>query len=527
MYKYLVCYIFFGISLNLFGNNIQLTNISVANNATNTGKVIQFDLSWENSWRSGSTGNYDGAWVFFKFKDNDGTWRHLNFTGTNVVMPFGASYDMGNNGSTTGVGMFIYRTVNGFGTVTATSIKAGIASYPGTFEVRGFAIEMVYIPQGSFWLGDGVLDGSRYSEGAGANAYQVTGTGNTITMGTAAGNLTDPQSNGFIGNLNGFPTGFEAYWMMKYELSQGAYRDFLNTLTYDQQVSRFSGKAPSLANACLSCDINNAQQINGRLEIKTVGNPAPPKIPAVVGCDLDNDNIYDEATDGEWNAMSFISWPDAAAYLDWSGLRPMTEMEFEKVARGPLVPVLHEYVWGNNTIATNSYTVSGNGTNNFIVTNAPAAVGNALYLAPTPASLAHFRGGIFANASSTRMSAGAGYYGAMELSGNVGEFAVFTWDAAGRSFTGKKGDGILDGFGDANENKWPGINGHIDDNLPNEVYGGITGVTGDAGIKIKGGYMGTIDNALEISSRNNCICTFILTSSYNNKMGIRGVRDAN
>ena len=49
-------------------NNVQLTNISVSNNITNTGKVIQFDLSWENSWRTGSTNNYDGVWVFFKLK---------------------------------------------------------------------------------------------------------------------------------------------------------------------------------------------------------------------------------------------------------------------------------------------------------------------------------------------------------------------------------------------------------------------------------------------------------------------------
>ncbi len=527
LYKALIFILLAG---NIKANNVQLTNISVTNNVANTGKVIQFDLSWENSWRTSSTNNWDGVWVFFKFKDNDGTWRHLNFTGINNQMPAGVAYDMGNNGSLTGVGMFIYRAANGFGTATATGIKAGITSYPGTFEVRGFAIEMVYIPQGNFWLGDGILDGSRYSEGAGANAYEVTGTGNTITMGTAAGNLKDPHSGGYAGTLTGFPTGYEAYWMMKYELSIGAYRDFLNSLTYDQQVNRFvsSGKSPTQANACLSCDAGNAQQINGRLEIKTVGSSSPTKIPAVVGCDLDNDNIYDEPTDGEWHAMSYITWSDAAAYLDWAGLRPMTEMEYEKAARGPLAPVPNEYPWGNTTIATQSYIVSNNGTNNQQVTNASAAVGNALYVvAPTPASLTNFRGGIFANASSTRISAGAGYYGAMELAGNLGEFAIFTWDEAGRSFAGKKGDGILDASGNANENKWPGINGNINDNTPNDVYNGTTGVTGDAGIKIKGGYMGTIDNALETSSRNNCSCTFTYGSSYNKNMGIRGVRDVN
>ncbi len=530
MQKIFKTLIFSVLANTIFANNIQISNISVANNAANTGKVIQFDLTWENSWRTSSTNNYDGAWVFFKFKDNDGTWRHLNFTSTNNQIPAGVSYEMGNNAGLTGVGIFIYRSANGFGTAIANGIKAGISSYPGTFEVRGFAIEMVFVPTGNFWLGDGVQNGSKFYEATTNDAYEVTGLGNTVTIGTVVGNLYDPQAGAFTGNLSGFPTGYEAFWMMKYELSIGAYRDFLNTLTYDQQVTRFavSGETALQANGCLTCDkVTNIQQINGRLEIKIAGSNSPTKIPAVVGCDLDNDNIYDEPTDGEWQAMSYLSWPDAAAYLDWAGLRPMTEMEYEKAARGPLAAVQNEYVWGNTTIANISYTLISNGTNNQQVTNAPAGVGNALYMAPTPV-LPNFRGGIFANAGSTRISAGAGYYGAMELAGNLGEFAVFTWDAAGRSYTGKKGDGVLDDAGNANENKWPGINDNIDDNTANTNYASLIGVTGDAGIKLKGGYFGTTASALEISNRNNCFCSFIPSVlTYSKSVGIRGVRDGN
>lgn len=528
----LFCILLFSFFIRANANNVQISNISVSNNVSNTGKIIEFDLSWENSWRTISTGNLDGVWVFFKFKDNDGTWRHLNFTGANNLMPSGFSFDIGNNGATaTGVGMFIFRSANGFGTSVATGIRAGITSYPGTFEIRGFAIEMVYVPAGNFWLGDGTIDNNHFYEATTNNAYEVTGAGSAVTIGTSAGNLFDYHAGTFTGNLAGFPTGYDAYWMMKYELSQGAYRDFLNTLSYDQQLTRFvvSGHTPLQLNACLSCDLaNNFQQINGRLKIKTAGSNFPVKIPAVIGCDLDNDNIYDESTDGEWNAMSFISWPDAAAYLDWAGLRPMTEMEFEKSARGPLLPVPHEYVWGNTSIATIGYTITGNGTNNQLASNAPAGVGNALYATTPPANFTNLRGGIFANTGSTRISSGAGYYGAMELAGNVGEFAVFTWNAAGRSFGGKKGDGILDDDGNANENKWPGINGNSNDATANTNYAGVTGVTGDAGIKLKGGYKNTISAALEISHRNNCGCSFVPNDlSYSNVVGIRGVRDAN
>lgn len=137
-------------------NNVALSNISVVNNAGNTGKIIEFDVSWDNSWRTASTGNYDGVWIFFKFKDNDGKWYPLRFNGNNINMPAGVSYNLGNNGGNIGIGMFLYRSNLGSGTFTITDARAGIQSYPGTFDIRGYAIEMVYVPQGSFWVGDGL-----------------------------------------------------------------------------------------------------------------------------------------------------------------------------------------------------------------------------------------------------------------------------------------------------------------------------------------------------------------------------------
>ena len=49
---------------------------------------------------------------------------------------------------------------------------------------------------------------------------------------------------------------------------------------------------------------------------------------------------------------------DLAAFLDWDALRPMTELEFEKMSRGPLLPIAGEYIWGNQTIAA-ATTISG------------------------------------------------------------------------------------------------------------------------------------------------------------------------
>ena len=513
-------------------NNVQLSNISVTNNAGNTGKVIHFDVSWENSWRTSSTNNWDGVWVFFKFKDNDGSWHHLNFTGTNVNMPVGAAYDMGSNAGNIGIGMFIYRSANGSGTVTLTDVKAGIQSYPGTFDVKGFVIEMVYMPQGSFWVGDGGnYSNYMYQDGTTGNPHQITGT--SITIGTATGDLNDPYYGGipvFTGTLTNFPSGYGATWIMKYELSLGAYRDYLNTLSYAQQAAHLNSPLTpqSGTNTIIIGPSVFGGSYRGIIKIKTTGSNAA-QIPAIVGCDLDGDNIYDEANDGEWLAAGCINWPDAAAYLDWAGLRPMTELEYEKACRGPLTPVSEEFAWGTNQVATNEYLLASSGQSGENITNAPTSVGNASYQPTTynatfpylPAY--NVRGGIFASAISTRVSAGAGYYGAMELSGNLYEFCVPTTWAAGRSFAGKHGDGVLTIDGYADENKWPGINGNADNTVANTNFAGSTGVTNTAGIYNKGGSFGVVALAIRVSYRNGG--TMSLTRSTN--AGIRGVRDAN
>jgi hypothetical protein len=40
--------------------------------------------------------------------------------------------------------------------------------------------------------------------------------------------------------------------------------------------------------------------------------------------------------------IRWLSWADSAAYMAWAGLRPMTELEYEKAMRGSRVPVQDE-----------------------------------------------------------------------------------------------------------------------------------------------------------------------------------------
>jgi formylglycine-generating enzyme required for sulfatase activity len=149
--------------------------------------------------------------------------------------------------------------------------------------------------------------------------------------------------------------------------------------------------------------------------------------------------------------MNYLNWEDLSAYLDWSGLRPMSELEFEKAARGPSTPVSGEYAWGS-TAATNASGITNGGKIAEVPSNAGANVNwNGGVSGP-------LRIGSFASlnyGAASRQNAGGGYYGALELSGNVWERTVTVGNSSGRSFTGTHGDGVLDSNGRANVTSWP------------------------------------------------------------------------
>ena len=76
-------------SLNVKANNIQLANVVLnGQNTTSQFSLVNFDVSWENSWRTiTNEANYDGAWIFVKFrKKTSSLWQHatINLTGSTI-----------------------------------------------------------------------------------------------------------------------------------------------------------------------------------------------------------------------------------------------------------------------------------------------------------------------------------------------------------------------------------------------------------------------------------------------------------
>ena len=297
---------------------------------------------------------------------------------------------------------------------------------------------------------------------------------------------------------------------MKYEITQGQYRDFLNTLTRTQQNSRtetsLAAGTTSVTNRYVMSGKSSLTNRNGIRCDATIDANNPINF----YCDLDGDGTPNESTDGEWIACTHLSLQDGTAYADWAGLRPMTELEFEKACRGTQAPVSDEYAWGTNAIASAAYTLSNPGrTNESISTNYSTTAGNTSYATTDGSIKSPLRVGIFATSISNRIQSGASYYGIMELSGNVWEICVNIINNEGRNYTGLHGDGQLSASGNANTAQWPGL---------------ITG--GDwFGAGGRGGSFSTTEASLKVSGRDLSIYPDKLGNRYLD-LGFRAVRTA-
>ena len=476
-------------------NNVVISNISLVGSSGNY--RVQFDLGWDHPWHV-TTGqnNYDGVWIFFKYRVGGGEWQHLYMTGTGNTLP--GNFIIYQNSGANKTGAIIHPPV-GFGAIgiLMANIELGVSDPAGfNIDIRGYAIEMVYIPQcDNCIIGDG--NSANESGGAFHVADNTSGAlGNNFRVDV---NIFDDatleagivvNTTGIAGNTN-FTTG-QAFWSMKYELSQAAYRDFLNALTLTQQTTR-------TANAPTSAIGTGALTTSGTFRnfIETA-TPSVGGAPAIYGLDASGNNVFDETADGEWIACNFLSWMDLAAYLDWAGLSPMTEIGFERICRGASTAganpsVFGEFAWGTTSIFASAYTLTGAATATELASNSSATLGNAIY-GTTSSGLGPLRNGIFATGASNRLTSGASFYGVMDMSGNVMEPCVTVGNVAGRGFTSINGNGVLSASGNANTSNWPC--GPTASSAPT-----CSEVTNSAGTILRGGSLITQVSNLTVSER--------------------------
>ncbi|MCB9178867.1 MAG: hypothetical protein H6590_05545 [Flavobacteriales bacterium] len=180
-------------------------------------------------------------------------------------------------------------------------------------------------------------------------------------------------------------------------------------------------------------------------------------VPASYACNLNGNGVYGEPDDGADLACNYLSIADLAAYLDWSALRPMTELEYEKACRGPVTPLPTEFPWGTTARATSQYQLANGGTNTEgIAVNYATSAGNVISVFTASNIGGPSRVGIFAAHpnNSGRETSGASLYGIMEMAGNVTERPISIGSPQGRAYTGAHGNGTLSAAGEADPTNW-------------------------------------------------------------------------
>ncbi len=542
LFIFMQCAVFF-FQEKAAANNVQLsgailTGMNTAAGVNNPANYthIQFSVSWENSWRNDIAGagqgapfNYDAVWIFAKYRTGEGPWLHatLDDQAGNHTLPAGGSVSPSSDGK----GVFLFRSANGSGSFSLDEVRLrwnygtdGVTD-DAEVDIRLFAVEMVYIPSGAFYAGDGQTDAAQlygnFESGTSGLPLHITSESQLTLGGSDAGSLgNNNRTNQFANGLGGgtfdcsgdgclsgsgddftdvitqtlpaaFPKGFNAFYIMKYEMTQQQFVDMLNTLTAAQCTTYLTQTGNFFFTGSLHDNRYTITESGGIYSTTT------PNVP-----------------------MIFFDWVKAAAFADWAGLRPMTELEFEKAARGGSTPVLNEYAWGNanldlsdnlvleNTDAANEGIASG--------FDAGGVNGNAWIRTGNQTMSNVARVGIFSAhpSNSGRISSGASYWGVMEFTGNAWERAVSVGHAEGRKFTGTHGDGLLTAEGYANRADWPGT-----------FAGGV--VNTNVGVGYRGGGLAYPNPNLETNGR---ISSRRLASGYWNVVinddGARFVRTA-
>jgi formylglycine-generating enzyme required for sulfatase activity len=385
--------------------------------------VAEFTVQWDNAWHNSK--NHDAAWIFLNLHYN------YNLPTSPLLVAKDGHRVLTNFINGASVSIKSVRDLSGFfilpgpGYRGSVKIRILVALDSARF-LRAYTrfrnpnlnpvmmvegLEMVYIPQGKFSTGDtsktAVNEYNAYyrsdANGNPAGFYEITDEKQTIPIGKKDGSIFyKVNTKKYQGDQSGpvgpsFPKGYQAFYIMKYELTQGQYTRFLNVLNQLESSERspFGGR--------------EYYKLRGTIAIKA--------------------SLYVAASPNR--PFNWSSWDDGMAYADWSRLRPITELEFIKASRGPEIPLADGYVWGTNSKEKLARYINPDGDLTYKNNENEKDL-----------------------TDNNRDVFGASYYWVMDLSGSVWERCVTIGDSAGRAFTGTHGDGVIyEGY--ATNRDWP------------------------------------------------------------------------
>lgn len=415
-------------TLNSYSNGINVSAISF-NDVTNE---LSFTLTWENSFTMfvGEPDIHDAAWVWVKYAPNGGdSWFHATILDSVPVQDYFQyiSYD--------DLGIMIFKVTEGNGTFGPQQFTVELGGLTGSYQdFKVFATETVYVDDGDFFAGDAISSGRFYQDGNTSVPWEITSE-DAIMRGNGNGEF-DQEGSASTQDLNAnFPKGYNSFFCMKYKITAQQYVDFLNCLTRTQQDNRVQADL-SGTTASGKYVMTNTATIQDRNPIACNVNIGTGAIEFYL--DMNDANPPNSSDDGANVALNYLTPADIIAYLDWSGMRPMTELEYEKICRGTDVPsVGGEFAWGTDT-----WNPAGAITSAGTANESTANVG----LSPSLFKLEPLRAGYAATAISGRTDAGGTFWGALDIH-NLGEF-MYGVESLQFSRT-SYGDGNLSAFGGA------------------------------------------------------------------------------
>ena len=229
--RILLAILFFAISFGSSANNL------IMGTPTINGSTVSFTIKWDNSWKV-TTGpsNWDAVWVFVKrqtcVSGATSPWIHadLAISGHTVT---GSQLQV--DAVSDNKGVFIRRNAAGLGNINQATVTLTLASAIGSDNIGVYGVEMVNIPQGQFYIGDGRSDLRAFTDGNTDNPKLIDATVQTNGLG-AASNYQKQGLGSWTDLPSTFPLGYNRFYCMKYEISASQYVAFLNTLTYKQQL---------------------------------------------------------------------------------------------------------------------------------------------------------------------------------------------------------------------------------------------------------------------------------------------------
>ena len=238
----------------------------------------------------------------------------------------------------------------------------------------------------------------------------------------------------------GYPSGVAGFYAMKYELTQEQYVVFLNQQNRSAQYMRtLGGLLDGLKEGdyVFGDDREQATARNGIVlhECRLDGGE-----PYVFACNLDRSDLPNNPADGQTLACNFLSPADMLAYADWSGLRPLSELEYEKMCRGyyPVLPKGGEFAWESVSYrATTGVSAGGTEDESPDGTEANVNAGGSVQ--------GGVRVGLFVRPGS-RIQSGNSFWGFSDLSGNLSEIYC------NADMYGLQLDGQIHGTGGLQEN---------------------------------------------------------------------------